>query len=103
MSDDITQADTDSAARDAAELTRLCADFPQFGIWREAPADRPPRFVAQRLRDDINPAVVITHDAAELRDALYYGDNLGIMRESVEDESADLAYLDPPFNSNRPG
>ena len=31
---------------------------------------------------------------------LFYGDNLAILREHVEDESADLVYLDPPFNSN---
>lgn len=32
---------------------------------------------------------------------LFYGDNLPILREYVEDESVDLVYLDPPFNSNR--
>ena len=32
--------------------------------------------------------------------ALYYGDNLPIMREYLDDESVDLVYLDPPFNSN---
>jgi len=31
---------------------------------------------------------------------LYYGDNLDILREHVKDESVDLVYLDPPFNSN---
>ena len=31
---------------------------------------------------------------------LYYGDNLGVMREHLPDESVDLVYLDPPFNSN---
>ncbi|WP_036292127.1 site-specific DNA-methyltransferase [Methylosinus sp. PW1] len=31
---------------------------------------------------------------------LYYGDNLGVLRESIKDESVDLVYLDPPFNSN---
>ena len=31
---------------------------------------------------------------------LYYGDNLAILREHVADESVDLVYLDPPFNSN---
>ena len=31
---------------------------------------------------------------------LYYGDNLDILRRYVEDESVDLIYLDPPFNSN---
>jgi len=32
--------------------------------------------------------------------ALYYGDNLEVLRESIADESIDLIYLDPPFNSN---
>lgn len=32
---------------------------------------------------------------------LYYGDNLHILREYIKDESVDLIYLDPPFNSNR--
>ncbi len=32
---------------------------------------------------------------------LYYGDNLDILRRYVKDESVDLIYLDPPFNSNR--
>ena len=31
---------------------------------------------------------------------LYYGDNLQVMREYLPDESVDLVYLDPPFNSN---
>lgn len=32
---------------------------------------------------------------------LYFGDNLEILREKIPDESFDLIYLDPPFNSNR--
>ncbi len=32
---------------------------------------------------------------------LYYGDNLDVLREHIADESVDLVYLDPPFNSNR--
>lgn len=31
---------------------------------------------------------------------LYFGDNLDILREHINDESVDLIYLDPPFNSN---
>ena len=30
---------------------------------------------------------------------LYYGDNLDILRRYVDDETVDLIYLDPPFNS----
>ena len=31
---------------------------------------------------------------------LYYGDNFDVLRLHVADESVDLVYLDPPFNSN---
>ena len=31
--------------------------------------------------------------------ALYYGDNLAVLRESIAAESVDLIYLDPPFAS----
>lgn len=33
------------------------------------------------------------------KNKLYFGDNLDIMREHIPDESIDLIYLDPPFNS----
>jgi DNA modification methylase len=32
---------------------------------------------------------------------LYYGDNLEVLRKYIKDESVDLCYIDPPFNSNR--
>ncbi len=32
---------------------------------------------------------------------LFYGDNLEVMRRHLKDESVDLCYIDPPFNSNR--
>jgi adenine specific DNA methylase Mod len=35
-----------------------------------------------------------------MSNALYYGDNLAVLRESIATESVDLIYLDPPFNSN---
>jgi len=35
-----------------------------------------------------------------MSNALYYGDNLDVLRESIASESVDLVYLDPPFNSN---
>ena len=31
---------------------------------------------------------------------LFFGDNLDVLREHIKDESVDLIYLDPPFNSN---
>jgi DNA modification methylase len=36
----------------------------------------------------------------QMRNSLLYGDNLPIMREKIADESVDLIYLDPPFNSD---
>ena len=35
-----------------------------------------------------------------MTNTLYYGDNLEVLRRYVKDESVDLIYLDPPFNSN---
>ena len=34
------------------------------------------------------------------KNKLYFGDNLKILRDYVEDASVDLIYLDPPFNSS---
>lgn len=35
-----------------------------------------------------------------MENTLYYGDNLDVLRRHIKDESVDLIYLDPPFNSN---
>lgn len=35
-----------------------------------------------------------------MRNSLYYGDNLQVLRDYIDSESVDLVYLDPPFNSN---
>lgn len=35
------------------------------------------------------------------KNQLYYGDNLDVLPKYIKDESVDLIYLDPPFNSNR--
>lgn len=32
---------------------------------------------------------------------LYYGDNLEVLRQHIKDESIDLVYLDPLFNSHQ--
>jgi site-specific DNA-methyltransferase (adenine-specific) len=32
---------------------------------------------------------------------LYYGDNLDVLRRYIPDQSVDLIYLDPPFNSRQ--
>ena len=38
--------------------------------------------------------------ADDWQNKLYFGDNLHILRRYIADESVDLIYLDPPFNSN---
>src|SRR6186997_1369494 len=35
-----------------------------------------------------------------MQNTLYYGDNLDVLRRHVKDETVDLVYLDPPFNSD---
>jgi len=35
------------------------------------------------------------------RNALYYGDNLHIIRHHIGTATVDIVYLDPPFNSKR--
>ncbi len=35
------------------------------------------------------------------KNKLYYGDNLEVLRRYVKDETVDLIYLDPPFNSRQ--
>jgi len=32
---------------------------------------------------------------------IYYGDNLDVLRRYIKDETVDLCYIDPPFNSKR--
>ena len=46
------------------------------------------------------PPIVTQPDYVTSPNALYYGDNLAVLREYISDESVDLIYLDPPFNSN---
>ena len=33
--------------------------------------------------------------------ALFFGDNLGVLREKIPDDYVDLVYLDPPFNKKQ--
>jgi hypothetical protein len=35
------------------------------------------------------------------KNQLYYGDNLEVLRQHIKDESVDLIYRDPPFNSRQ--
>lgn len=44
---------------------------------------------------------VVSAGMADLPNLLFYGDNLDVLRRHLADQSIDLVYLDPPFNSNR--
>ncbi|HXM22533.1 MAG TPA: hypothetical protein VN948_14855 [Terriglobales bacterium] len=35
------------------------------------------------------------------KNQLYYGDNLEVLSQHIKNESVDLIYLDPPFNSRQ--
>jgi adenine specific DNA methylase Mod len=49
-----------------------------------------------------NPSVVIsTQPVSTDKNLLYYGDNLDVIQRYLKDESVDLVYLDPPFNSRQ--
>jgi adenine specific DNA methylase Mod len=37
----------------------------------------------------------------QTQNKLYYGDNIEVLRKYIKDESVDLCYIDPPFNSKR--
>jgi site-specific DNA-methyltransferase (adenine-specific) len=49
------------------------------------------------LLDSRHPICAAQHMTKQL----YFGDNLQILRDHIRDESVDLIYLDPPFNSKR--
>ncbi|MGP8270201.1 MAG: DNA methyltransferase [Terracidiphilus sp.] len=45
--------------------------------------------------------VLSTQTVTTVKNHLYYGDNLEVLERYVKDESVDLVYLDPPFNSRQ--
>jgi site-specific DNA-methyltransferase (adenine-specific) len=42
-----------------------------------------------------------THRMSDQNNKLYYGDNLEVLRDYIPDQTVDLIYLDPPFNSRQ--
>jgi site-specific DNA-methyltransferase (adenine-specific) len=42
-----------------------------------------------------------TQTVTTLKNQLYYGDNLEVLQRYIKDETVDLVYLDPPFNSRQ--
>jgi hypothetical protein len=60
-------------------------------------ANRPCRSISNAIN---NTAPIKRATEGRMANALYYGDNLAVLRESIASESVDLIYLDPPFNSS---
>lgn len=50
---------------------------------------------AQQIKAKTNPSLVSGQNK------LFYGDNLDVLRKKISDETVDLCYIDPPFNSKR--
>jgi hypothetical protein len=73
-------------------MTRIAVDLPEEIAkrleiaWRDVPRGALEAVGLEGYRDG-----TLTRD---------YGDNLDVLRRYVPDESVDLVYLDPPFNSN---
>jgi site-specific DNA-methyltransferase (adenine-specific) len=77
--------------------------------WRRRQAARPAeekieatarlRQLAEELPKLSPGKKVAKHTTDGWKNKLFFGDNLHILREHVRDESVDLVYLDPPFNS----
>jgi len=42
-----------------------------------------------------------TQTVPDQKNKLYYGDNFEVLQRYVKDETVDLVYLDPPFNSRQ--
>ena len=83
-------------ARHLPKYISILQHFHEFSIFLENLQQKRPdafwpfRFVVL----NVGPARTI------MENALYYGDNLQVPRDHIPDESVDLVYLDPPFNSN---
>ena len=54
-----------------------------------------------KAQASVRSQVMVSGKSPGSKNLLYYGDNLDVLRRHLPDESVDLIYLDPPFNSNR--
>lgn len=52
-------------------------------------------------RNELEIRISPVENLLAMENVLYYGDNLDIFRRYLKDESVDLIYLDPPFNSSQ--
>jgi DNA modification methylase len=58
------------------------------------------RFSADSTEANRADILVDSHSMKQ-NNFLFYGDNLAVLRKSIKDETVDLCYIDPPFNSKR--
>src|SRR6476659_7468509 len=50
---------------------------------------------------DTTPFSPKKDEVLPLKNELHIGDNLAVLQDKIRDESVDLVYLDPPFNSQQ--
>src|SRR5256885_10778120 len=68
-----------------------------WGDWPGWPGLGSPAVGRYRVPEPPSPGA----DARMADNVLYYGDNLEILPLHIKDETVDLVYLDPPFNSEQ--
>jgi hypothetical protein len=91
-----------TAAKGAYRTIRLLRGLSAAGDFR-ASCNAWGRFAELTARQMCGPSASrLWYSSAQMawKNKLYFGDNLGILREHVATESVDLIYLDPPFNSS---
>jgi site-specific DNA-methyltransferase (adenine-specific) len=49
----------------------------------------------------VNGDILVGPKEMANKNFLFYGDNLDVLRNKIKDETVDLCYVDPPFNSQR--
>jgi len=60
-----------------------------------------PTYTERKPFQPEKPTPNAKNSSAVSKNQLYFGDNLAVLRERTQDESVDLIYLDPPFNSRQ--
>jgi DNA modification methylase len=79
--------------RSAAALAINCKKYREANdLISEGLKASPPAIIAEELNDLYKKLP---------QNKLFYGDNLEVLRKYIKEESIDLCYIDPPFNSNR--
>jgi DNA modification methylase len=61
----------------------------------------PYRYSADKYCVPANGGILVGNNEMAENNYLFYGDNLEVLRKHIKDETVDLCYIDPPFNSQR--